>query len=75
MKYERTKIVLRGSAWVGVVLISFLLAQGISVGEVLKATPDLVNFGTINEGENAVATVEVENTGNVPVEITNVRTS
>jgi hypothetical protein len=75
MKYERTKMTWRGAAWMGVALISLFLSQGASAGEVLKATPNHVEFGTINEGENAVATVEIENIGDVPVEITNVRTS
>ena len=75
MKYERTKITLRGAAWMGAALISLFLSQGVSAAEVLKATPSHVEFGTINEGENAVATVEIENIGDAPVEITNVRTS
>jgi hypothetical protein len=74
MKYERTKITLKGAAWMGVALISLFLSQA-SAGEVLKATPSHVEFGTINEGENAVANVEIENIGDAPVEITNVRTS
>jgi hypothetical protein len=75
MKYERTKITLRVAAWMGVALVSLFLSQGVSAEEVLKATPNHVEFGTIHEGENAVATVEIENIGDAQVEITNVRTS
>ena len=66
---------MRGAVWAGVVIVMLFLAQGISMGEVLKATPEHVEFGTLDEGVNAVATVEIENTGRTTVEITNVRTS
>ncbi|MDR1728683.1 MAG: DUF1573 domain-containing protein [Acidobacteriota bacterium] len=41
----------------------------------LTATPDHKEFGVIDEGVNAVVTVVIENTGDAPVEITNVQTS
>jgi hypothetical protein len=41
----------------------------------LKATPDQHDFGTIAEEDNAVFTTTIQNVGNTPVEITNVRTS
>jgi len=75
MKPEITKRAVTGAVWIGVVIVTLFLSQGISMGGVLKATPDQVNFGTIDEGENAVATIEIENTGTAPIEITNVRTS
>lgn len=61
--------------WICVVVATLFLAQGVSMGEVLKATPDQFDFGTLKEGATAVVTVEVENIGDAPVEITNVRTS
>jgi len=49
--------------------------QGAPPEEVLKATPGQVDFGTIDEGQPAIATVKIENVGSAPVEITGVRTS
>ena len=51
------------------------LVYGVSPDEALKATPDHFDFGSIPEGEPAVATSVIENVGSVPVEITNVRTN
>ena len=61
--------------WIFTVLAVLFLVQGIAIGEDLKATPDHFDFGTIKEGEPAAVTVEIENTGTAPVDITNVRTS
>jgi hypothetical protein len=58
-----------------VVAFTFFTAQGIARAEALKATPDHFDFGTLNEGDPAKITVEIENTSDTPVEITNVRTS
>jgi hypothetical protein len=44
-------------------------------GTTLTATPDHAEFGTIDEGVNAVVTVVIENKGGSQVEITNVQTS
>ena len=56
------------------VFICFSL-NGFSGNDLLKAVPDVVDFGTIEEGEFAASTVMVQNTGTVPLEITNVRTN
>lgn len=63
---------LRGAAAVGALIVAILLAQGLLMAEVLRTTLDL---GYMVEGTPAEATVEIENTGSEPVEITNVRTS
>ena len=54
---------------------TLLLAMVPVYGATLTATPDHVEFGTIDEGINAVSTVVVENKGKSQVEITNVQTS
>jgi len=56
-------------------IFGFALAYGDSTGEILKATPEQFDFGAIPEGEPAVATAVVENVGDAPVEITNLRTT
>ena len=49
--------------------------NGFSENEFLKAVPDVIDFGTVEEGSPAAATVTVQNTGTTPIEITNVRTN
>jgi hypothetical protein len=56
-------------------MIGLSLAYGDEGGELLKATPDHYEFGTIDEGQAAVVTAVIQNIGSAPVEITNVRTS
>lgn len=73
MKYGITNVTTRYV--LAVAFGTLFLAQGIALGSALKATPDFHDFGTINEGDPAAITVEVENVGDRPVEITNVRTS
>jgi hypothetical protein len=75
MKSGKMKTEARGAIRIGAVMAVLLLAQGISMGQVLKATPDHFDFGALDEGSPAAVTVEIENTGSEPVEITNVRTS
>jgi hypothetical protein len=75
MGYEKGKTAARGALLVGAVIAVLLVVHGVSMGAVLKATPDHYEFGTLDEGTPAAVTVEIENTGSVPVEITNVRTS
>jgi len=65
----------RGVLKAGVFLMALLLAEGVSMGGALQATPDHQDFGSLDEGVPARATVEIRNTGAQPVEITNVRTS
>ena len=57
--------------WAG----AFLFAMNPAAGATLTATPDHAEFGTIDEGINAIITVVIENTGSSQVEITNVQTS
>jgi hypothetical protein len=54
---------------------TLLLVHGTVFAEALKATPSHFEFGTLNEGDPAEVTVEIENTGSERVEITNVQTS
>ena len=63
-----------------VVLMTFAVLlcgslNGFSENEYLKAGRDIVDFGTIEEGDPAAVTVTIQNTGTAPVEITSVRTN
>jgi len=49
--------------------------NGFSENEFLRASVDVIDFGAIEEGEPAAATVTIQNTGTTPVEITNIRTN
>ena len=53
----------------------FFLAMSPAYGTVIKAAPDHFDFGTIDEGINAVTKIVIENTGDTLIEITNVQTS
>ncbi len=75
MKNGTMKTTAKKMAWMGAVFAVLLLVQGISMGAVLEATPDQVDFGTVTEGDPVVAISEIVNTGSTPVEITNIRTS
>jgi len=57
------------------VILACFPSGGFSKSEFLKAVPDLVDFGVVEEGEPAAAAVTIQNTGTTTVEITNVRTS
>ena len=65
------KIAANTLLWAGALLLAIYPAYGAA----LTATPDYIEFGTIDEGINAVATIVIENTGKSTVEITNVQTS
>lgn len=69
MKYER--IAAKALLWAGVLLLVLSPVYGAT----LTAAPDHKDFGTIDEGVNAVINVVIENTGKKQVEITNVQTS
>jgi len=71
------KATVAGSSLFGlaVLLIALSLAHGSESGELLKATPDRFDAGTVAEGKTVEVTASVQNIGSVPVEITNVRTS
>ena len=69
MKYQ--KIAAKTLLWAGVLLFAMYPAFGAT----LTATPDHSEFGTIDEGVNAIVNVVIENTGISQVEITNIQTS
>ena len=69
------KIAGRTALWVAVLFLGLSMTGGSAVAAGLTATPDHTEFGTIDEGVNAVITVIIENTGSTMVEITNVQTS
>jgi hypothetical protein len=49
--------------------------NGFSENGFLKAVPDVVDLGAIEEGSPAAVAVMIQNTGTTPVDITNVRTN
>ena len=57
------------------VILACVSLNGFSENGFLKAVPDMVDFGTIEEGNPAAVTVTVQNTGTMAVEIINVRTN
>jgi hypothetical protein len=75
MKRGKSRTAIRAITSTCFLIFGFALAHGGSTGEILKATPEQLDFGAIPEGEPAVATAFVENVGDSPVEITNVRTT
>jgi hypothetical protein len=75
MKYPKIIPAARSFLWISAFLVGLTFAYSTASGESLKATPDHFEFGTMAEGENAVVTTIIQNIGNAPVEITNVRTS
>ena len=75
IKHSKTTIAIKGITCVCALIFGLALAYGGSTGEVIKATPEQFDFGTIPEGDPAVTTAIIENVGDVTVEITNVRTT
>lgn len=81
MKHAKTTVAIKGVAWTCALIVGLSFAYvtsnayGASTEEVLKITPEQHDFGTIPEGDPAVTTAIIENVGDSPVEITNVRTS
>ena len=69
MQFRKTVMV------IAFTVILFFSLNGFAENEFLKAVPDEVDLGTIEEGSPAAVTVTVQNTGTAPVEITNVRTN
>jgi len=61
--------------WIAALMIGMSLASGDSAGEVLKATPDQFDAGTVAEGKKVEVTSIIQNVGKTQVEITNVRTN
>jgi hypothetical protein len=75
MKSGKTTVAAISLLGVAVLLVGLFLAHGSESGELLKATPDRFDAGTVAEGKAVEVTASVQNVGSVPVEITNVRTS
>ena len=75
MKHSKTAMAIRGIAWACILIFGCVLGYADSTGEILKATPEHHDFGTVPEGDPAVAKTIIENVSGSPVEITNVRTS
>lgn len=75
MKSIKKMISVVSFACVFMFIAGLSFVHGISQIEALKVTPDQFDFGTIEEGPAAVVTAIIENVGNIPVEITNVRTN
>lgn len=75
MKQSKKIIATTRMAWACILLFGCALAYADSTGEILKASPEQHDFGTIPEGDPAVAKAIIENISGSPVEITNVRTS
>jgi hypothetical protein len=75
MKCGRATVAVGSILWIGMLLVGLSLANDNSTGEILKATPEQFDAGTVAEGKIVEVTTSVQNVGNTPVEITNVRTS
>jgi hypothetical protein len=61
--------------WICLVIFGLSLVYGSESEEIIIATPDHYDFGTIDEGQPAEVTAVVQNVGKTPVEITNIKTS
>jgi hypothetical protein len=75
MRYAKIAKTAIKAAWLCAFIAELPFVYAMSPGEILKATPIELDLGTIEEGKPAVATTSIENTGTVPVEITNVSTN
>ena len=75
MKCRRAMLAAGSILWIATVMIGLSLASDDSAGEVLKATPDQFDAGTIAEGKKLEVTSIIQNVGKTQVEIANVRTS
>jgi len=75
MKCGKSTVAAGSIVWMGTLIIGLSLAYGNSTGEILKATPEQFDAGTVAEGKTIEVTASIQNTGSTPVEITNVRTS
>ncbi len=75
MRRGKAAVAAIGLFCVGAFRIGLSFASDDSAGAVLKATPAQFDAGTVAEGKTVEVTTSVQNVGNTPVEITNVRTS
>lgn len=75
MKSGKATVAAGSVVWISTLIIGLSLAYGNSSGEILKATPEQIEVGTVAEGKTIEVTTSIQNIGSTPVEITNVRTS
>ncbi len=75
MKCGKASATICGILWMLALSIGMSLAADNSTGAILKSTPDQLDAGKVAEGKVVEATATIQNVGNTPVEITNVRTS
>ncbi len=75
MKRGKTIIAAGSILWIAALMTGVSLSSDDSTGEVLKATPEQFDAGTVAEGKKVEVTSIIQNVGKTPVEITNVRTS
>jgi hypothetical protein len=75
MKCGKATVAAGSVVWIGTLIIGLSLACGNSTAEILKATPEQFDAGTVAEGKTIEVTTSIQNIGSTPVEITNVRTS
>ncbi len=75
MKQSKNTMAIKGMACACILIFGCALAYADSTGDILKASPEQHDFGTIPEGDPAVTKAIIENISGSPVEITNVRTT
>jgi hypothetical protein len=75
MNCGKVLVVAHGILWTATLMIGLSLAADNSTGELLKATPERFEAGTVTEGKKVEVTAIIQNVGKTLVEITNVRTS
>jgi hypothetical protein len=75
MKFGKATVATAIVLWIGTLVIGLSLAYGDSAGEILKATPEQFDAGTVAEGKTIEVTTSIQNIGSTMVEITNVMTS
>ncbi len=73
MSHRKTIMAAGAAGMCMLFVVSFV--YGIASDEVLKATPEHFDFGTIDEGTPAVAAAVIQNSGAAIVEIASVRTN
>jgi hypothetical protein len=61
--------------WMVLLFVGPAPASDNTAGVILKSTPDQFDAGKVAEGKTVEVTTSVQNVGDSPVEITNVRTS
>jgi hypothetical protein len=75
MKCGKATVAAVSILWIGMIIAGMSLAGDNSTGEILVSTPDQIDAGTVAEGKTIEVTTSIQNVGNGPVEITNVKTS